>query len=349
MTTPPTTSPSALASSPPVPPQQLPTVDTPGVWLPDLLGPDFEARTLTLADDDEGAVVATLIRHRPEQEEPTRPARAILYLHGWNDYFFQRGLADYWHGQGAAFYALDLRKYGRSLREHQTPNYVDDLATYDEEIDQALDLIHADLGRYARVMIMGHSTGGLVGVLWAQRNPGRAAGLVLNSPWLELTGSSLMRTLSTPLVSQMARYQPKAPLLIMDPGFYPRTILAAHGGEWEYEERWRPTPFFPIRPGWLDAVLTGHAQVARGLDLRIPVLVAVSARSMILPRWREEMREADTVLDVDLLARRAVLLGRTVTVVRIPGGLHDLTLSPAPVRAEFYAAVTRWTTAYGWD
>jgi alpha-beta hydrolase superfamily lysophospholipase len=326
----------------------VPTTDVTTAWGPDVLGVDFEARTLPLADDDEGAVVATLVRHRPPQDEPVRPARAILYLHGWSDYFFQTPLAEYWHRQGAAFYALDLRKYGRSLRAHQTPNYITDLATYDEEIDLAVEAIHEDLGRHARIMVMGHSTGGLIAVLWAQRHPGLAAGLVLNSPWLELTGSSMMRTMSTPLVQRLARHQPKTPMMLVDPGFYTRTILARLGGEWEYDEAWRPTPFFPVRPGWLQAIITGHAHVARGLDLKVPVLMGASARSVILPRWRESMREADTVLDVDLLARRAVLLGSTVTVVRIPGGLHDLTLSPAPVRARFYDELTRWTTAYGW-
>jgi alpha-beta hydrolase superfamily lysophospholipase len=317
-------------------------------WVQDVLGPDYQARTLRLADDDEGEVVATLVRHHPPEPERTRPARAVLYVHGWNDYFFQTELAEYWHGQGAAFYALDLRKYGRSLRPHQTPNYVDDLGAYDEELDAAVAQIQADLGRRSRLMLMGHSTGGLIGVLWAQRRPGVVAGLVLNSPWLELTGSSLMRTLSTPVVQQLARIQPKTPMLNIDPGHYSRTVLTEHGGEWSYDTAWRPTPYFPVRPGWLQAVLTGHATVARGLGLPMPILMAASARSLIVPRWREAMREADTVLDVDLLARRAVLLGPVVTVIRIAGGLHDLVLSPQPVRAHFYTEVTRWTSAYGW-
>ena len=317
-------------------------------WFTDVLGPDFQARTIELEDDDEGEVVATIVRHRPPSPEEVRPARAVLYVHGWNDYFFQQDLARYWHGQGAAFYALDLRKYGRSLREHQTPNYVDDLATYDEELDAAITLIRHDLGRHARVMVMGHSTGGLIAVLWAERRPDEVSALVLNSPWLELTGSSVMRTLSTPVVQRLAAIQPKNPMLTIDPGFYTRTILADEGGEWEYDTRWRPTPYFPIRPGWLQAVLEGHAHVARGMSLPMPILMAASSRSLIAPRWRDGMRAADTVLDVDLLARRAVLLGPVVTVVRIEGGLHDLTLSPMPARAHFYAEVTRWTTAYGW-
>lgn len=317
-------------------------------WRPDILGDGFTQLTLPLADDDEGEVVATLVRYRPDQVD-TRPARAVLYLHGWNDYFFQTELAQFWHGLGAAFYALDLRKYGRSLREHQTPNYVDDLAVYDEDLTAALEQIHAELGEHTRLMVMGHSTGGLVAALWADRNPGRTAGLVLNTPWLELTGSTIMRALSMPVVTGLARTQPKAPLITTDLGFYARTLLTEHGGEWDYDQELRPTPFFPIRPGWIEAVLTGHAAVARGLDIDVPVLVATSTRTVIAPRWREDMRMADTVLDVDLLARRAVLLGPVVTVVRIADGLHDLTLSRRPARARFYAEVTRWSAAYGWD
>lgn len=317
-------------------------------WVTDLLGPDYQARTLELGEDDEGPVVATLVRHRPPSPDAVRPVRAVLYVHGWNDYFFQTGLAEYWHAQGAAFYALDLRKYGRSLRPYQTPNYVDDLATYDDELDVAMSVIRRDLGRAARVMLMAHSTGGLVGVLWAQRHPDQVCGLVLNSPWLELAGASFARALTTPVVAGLARSQPKQPMPNIDQGFYSRTILAAHGGEWTYDEAWRPTPAFPVRPGWLQAVLVGHAQVARGLDLPMPILMTASAKSLILPRWREEMRAVDSVLDVDLLARRAVLLGPVVTVVRVAGGLHDLTLSPQPARDRFYAELTRWTSAYGW-
>jgi alpha-beta hydrolase superfamily lysophospholipase len=316
-------------------------------WQPDILGAGYQALTLDLPDDDEGPVVATLVRYRPDPE--LRPARAILYLHGWNDYFFQTGLAEFWHGLGAAFYALDLRKYGRSLRPHQSPNYVDDLAEYDEDLDAAVAAIREELGEHVKIMLMGHSAGGLVAVLWARRRPQGVAGLVLNTPWLELTGSTILRTLSMPLVHGLARTQPKAPLITTDPGFYARTLLARHGGEWEYDEALRPTPFFPIRPGWILAVLLGHAAVAHGLNLPMPILVAASDRTAIQPRWREEMRTSDTVLDVDLLARRAVLLGSVVTVVRIPDGLHDLTLSVAPARARFYAEVTRWSAAYGWE
>jgi alpha-beta hydrolase superfamily lysophospholipase len=317
-------------------------------WVEDLLGADFQARTLALEPDDEGEVVATLVRHAPPGPPQTDQSRVVLYLHGWNDYFFQTELAEYWHRQQASFYALDLRKYGRSLREHQTPNYITDLKTYDEELGAALDLIRAEHSN-AQLLVMAHSTGGLIAALWAARHPGEITSLVLNSPWLELAGASFARSLMTPWISTLARTQPTATLPNIDPGHYARTILKRHGGHWEYDETWRPSPMFPPRPGWIQAILSGHQQVARGLGLSIPVLAAMSTTSILQPLWRPEMRAADTVLDVTVIARRATQLGRTVTVVRIPEGLHDLTLSDPEPRSLFFAELTRWLGAYGWS
>lgn len=317
-------------------------------WRPDVLGDGFEARTLHLADDDEGPVAATLVRYAPPTPEPQRPARVLLYLHGWSDYFFQTEVARYWHARGAAFYALDLRKHGRSLRPGQTPGYIADLAAYDEDLDAAVAVIRRHHGAASRLMIMGHSTGGLIAALWADRHPGAVDGLVLNSPWLELQGSSVLRHVSAPAIRQLASFQPKAALPNIDPGFSARAVRRADGGEWEYDETWKPSPAFPVRAGWLRAILDGHAAVARGLSVGAPVLVLASTRSLISPRWSEEMRAADVVLEVELIARRAVELGRVVTVVRIEGGLHDLSLSAPPVRARFYDEIDRWLAGYGW-
>lgn len=320
----------------------------PAGWEQDVLGSDYRARTLELTADDEGPVFTTVVRHDPPTDDVLRPVRAILYLHGWSDYFYQKHLAEFWTHQGAAFYAVDLRKYGRSLREHQTPGYVDDLGTYDEEIEAALAIIHAELGSNAVVMLMAHSTGGLTAALWADRFPGRVSGLVLNSPWLELQGSSIARTVSTPAIRQLARFQPLAALPNIDQGFYSRSLIDVSEGELELNRQWRPIPAFPVRAGWLRAVINGHALVARGLNISEPILMMLSSRSAISPRWSDDMLSADSVLDVDAIARRTHHLGNVVTLARIDGGLHDLSMSAAQPRQEFFEQITRWTSAYGW-
>lgn len=328
-------------------------------WQPDVLGEPFDQLTLPLAPDAEGEVVATLVRYAPSpgfadlltDAHVRRPVAAdtdVLYVHGWSDYFFQKELAVFWHDQGARFYALDLRKYGRSLRPGQTPGFVDDLATYDEDLDAALTAIGHAVGQKSkrRLVLMGHSTGGLTLSLWAHRHPSRADALVLNSPWLEFQARSAGRAALAPIIGLQARVDPRAALPNVDLGFYTRSVSATMDGEWDYDLAWRPVRGFPVHPAWLNAVLAGHAQVAGGLTIQAPVLTMVSARSTMLPYWTPDMLSSDIVLVVDDIAQRSIKLAPTVTVARIDGALHDIFLSKAPVREDAYARVTQWLRGY---
>ncbi|PZE62642.1 alpha/beta hydrolase [Curtobacterium sp. MCBD17_021] len=321
-------------------------------WHEDVLGPPYERRELPLGEDAEGPVVATLVRRRHSVADHLRPHPGplrdvdVLYVHGWSDYFFQTELAEQVERLGARFHALDLRKYGRSLRPHQTPGHVADLSTYDEDIVAALDAIRAEHpGRRRRLVPMGHSTGGLTLSLWAARHPELVDGLVLNSPWLEFQADAIGRAVVAPVIKLGAKRNPLAPMPAVDPGFYTRTVSSSAEGSWTYDQRWRPERGFPLHPGWLAAVFAGQERVARGLGLAVPVLVMLSDRSMLQPRWNEGMSRADVALNVDVVARRALSLGDEVTVRRLHGALHDVVLSAEPVRERAYDAIGRWAAA----
>lgn len=332
-------------------------------WIADVLGPGFEQLTLPLAADDEGDVVATLVRYVPPPREPRRERRwrwpweaapapepppaasgaDVLYVHGWSDYFFNPEIARFWADAGARFFALDLRKYGRSLREGQTPAYITDLAAYDADIEAALAAMESG---DRPLILMGHSTGGLILSLWAARNHGRADALVLNSPWLEFQLRGIGRQAISPVIEFGARVNPSRPLPNIDRGFYARSIAREFDGEWEYDHRLRPDRGFPIHPAWLTAILAGHAAIDAGIDVGMPVLTLLSARSTFQPRWDDAMLSTDTVLVVDDIARHAIDLGTEVTVVRIDGALHDVFLSRGPARAAAYSAISRWLRGY---
>ncbi|AUZ34825.1 alpha/beta hydrolase [Arthrobacter sp. PGP41] len=320
-------------------------------WQQDILGADFESHAFRATGPDGVERAATLVRFRPALEKlPPFPGRrrAVLFLHGWSDYFFNADLARFWSTAGYDFYALDMHNHGRSLRPDLPGGYVADLMDYDAEIEAAFQLICQD-GADPLLTLMGHSTGGLVAALWASRHPGRVSRLVLNSPWLEMHGSSLVRRAASRMVAPVARFRPEAVLRLPERGFYWRTISSSAEGEWTLDDRYRPPMAFPVRAGWLNAVLSGHSKVARGLNINVPILVLLSGGSANGLFWSEEMRRTDAVLDVNIIAARALTLGRTVTVERIDGALHDVFLSPAAVRADAYARLARWLRAYGDD
>ncbi|WP_307080918.1 alpha/beta hydrolase [Arthrobacter agilis] len=308
----------------------------------DVLGPGYEVRTLPLRPDDEGEVVATLIR----STVPGGSRRAVLYVHGFVDYFFQTHLADAWHDAGFDFYAVDLRKYGRSLREHQTPNYITSLEDYDEELDEAARIIREDEGHDVLV-VMGHSTGGLATSLWAHRRRGRGIvdALVLNSPWFDLNASLFQRTVGTAAVHRIGTLRPRTVVGRLGTS-YGHYLHRETGGEWDYSLTWKPHGGFPVVAAWLAGVRRGHAELSRGLAIDCPVLVACSDATSNPAKEPARVSSTDVVLDVAHIARRAPGLGRLVTVVRIAGGIHDLTLSPEPARSTFFTELARWQEAY---
>jgi alpha-beta hydrolase superfamily lysophospholipase len=267
---------------------------------------------------------------------------------------FNRELAEYWSNAGARFFALDLRKYGRSIRPGQTPGYITDLADYDADIEAALaamghghESTDATAASARSLILLGHSTGGLTLSLWAARHPGRAAAIVLNSPWLEFQGSRIGREALAPVVRWGARVNPMGPMPNVDLGFYARSVAKEQDGEWEYSHAWRPDRGFEVHPAWLTAILADHATVAAGIDVGAPVLALLSARSTIAPRWDAAMLTTDIVLVVDDIAERVLKLGPEVSVARIDGALHDMFLSREPARDAAYASITRWLRGYG--
>ncbi len=309
----------------------------------DVLGPPYTRETIVLRDDDEGEVVATLVRRA---SDASSARGAVLHVHGFCDYFFQEPQAEFFTALGYDFYALDLRKYGRSLLPHQTPNFCLDLAEYYEELDAARALIKERDGHHT-LIVTGHSTGGLIVSLWAATRLADdgirvAAAFVLNSPWLDLQGPFYIRVAGTEAIHRLGQRRPYAVVPRSVNGVYAETLHRDLRGEWSYDLTWKPRDSFPVRAGWLRAMRIGHRSVHRGIDVGAPVMTLCSSKSLVSQTWTEDAALSDTVLDVRQIAKWSHQLGPDVTVVRVDGAIHDVFCSRKQVRDVAFGHVARW-------
>lgn len=291
-----------------------------GDWAADRLLPGFEAKTLEFPDDYDGRVVATLVR-LPAGDAPRG---AVLYVHGYVDYFFQRHMAERFAAEGYASYAIDLRKHGRSMLAHQHPNFCKDVAEYFADITRAIEEIGGP------VLLAGHSTGGLICALYAGRGERREAVRVLwlNSPFFDWKVTPLKRA----QLGVAALMGQAFPFLSDNKSFSPaygRSIHRDYEGEWDYDLTLKPLYGFPSYFGWAGAILAAQAKVHAGLDIPCPVLTMHSD-------------EADIVLDWRHIAKWGRTLGPRASVLAFPGGLHDLVLSRQEIRDEVFAALFSW-------
>ncbi|MCB6971511.1 MULTISPECIES: alpha/beta hydrolase [Butyricimonas] len=308
----------------------------------DILKDGFEQRSISLRDDYEGKAVSVLVRRLAITDK----GLAVLYIHGFNDYFFQKEMAFRFNERGIHFYALDLRKYGRSWLPRQKFNDIRDLRTYFEEIEEALRIIREEGIR--KTVLMGHSTGGLIITLFAKEkrdNPLFDA-LVLNSPFFEFNQSRVVRKL-LPLVAWVGKYMPEIKVAGGFAEEYGKYLHQVCLGEWDYDLTWKPHVAPRVNLGWVRAIYKAQRELMKPFSVNAPFLILHSEKSVTDIKDKEQIQTRDSILNVEDIKRIARNIRGDVDIVAIPGGLHDLVLSGKEVRENVYREIFRWWEILG--
>ncbi len=310
-------------------------------WVADpLLGKSgYEVETVNQPDDYSGKVVSTVIRRLPEGK---KPRKAVLYVHGYNDYFFQDSMGREFNDSGYGFYAVDLRKYGRSLLPGQHRYEVRDMAEYFADIDSAISRMRRD--SVTDIVLMGHSTGGLITSLYMESAPApEIKTLILNSPFLDWNFTGFMRKAVIPLAAAAGKWLPDVYMSQGDDTAYGESLLKSLHGEWEFDTTLKLIHPAPISLGWVRAIDRGHKQlVENGRAIEVPVYLMRSRRSVYPDGWSLLASSGDAVLNVDSISARGRRMGYNVTEAIVDSGLHDLVLSRPRVRRAVYESMFRW-------
>ena len=307
-------------------------------WTTDsVLGEGFEAHTFAMPDDYSGPVRSTAVRHRSDCAD----SAAVLYIHGYNDYFFQDEEAERIADSCYHFYAVDLRKYGRSLLDGQTPYEVRDIKEYYADIDSALAAMRRDGVR--KVALMGHSTGGLVASSYMSHHPdSMIKALVLNSPFLEWNMNGFMRKVAVPSVGALGKLFPRWKISQgsgMSP--YGESLLSGYHGEWNFNTDWKTLVPRKVEASWLGAITRAQRDVRHG-RISVPVLLMHSDSSAFGDEWTPQFQRADGVLNVEHMDKYGPELGSHVDIRTIPDGMHDLFLSSPAAREAAYDNLFKW-------
>lgn len=304
----------------------------------------FEMRRFDQGTDYSGPVVSTVIRKRVAGGKS--PRGAVLYIHGFNDYFFQGEMADSFIAHGYDFYAVDLRKYGRSLMPGQKLAQTRSLTEYFPDIDSAMTVMESD--DHKRFILAAHSTGGLIACFFMKKMEqkadtaviSRVEAMILNSPFLDWNLRSLECLI--PAVAFSGKLFPNIPVR-QGGAAYSESLLKRCHGEWSYNEEWKRFNSTDVDLGWVRAIERAQRFVRKDrFPINVPILLMHSARSIGGGEWTPGHNCADGVLDVDDIRSYGRRLGPDVTSVSVEGGLHDLVLSSPEVRKEVYKYMFRW-------
>lgn len=304
----------------------------------DILGEDYQQLTLNFADDYDGKVVATLVRKKSAQATK----KAVLYIHGFSDYFFQTEMAEQFNQHGYDFYALDLRKYGRSKLPHQKFYYLLDLREYDAEITKALEIIGQE--NHNQVLLAGHSTGGLITTLYAAHYPDHrlVKALWTNSPFYDFYKSVIEKKVGIPLLSEVGERLPNAKFPSGLNQWYTPSLHKNFYGEWDFNLNWKPKSLPFVHLCFVNAIHKAQKEIHRGISLNIPTLIMHSHQSKYPKKWGVDAQQSDVILDVKDMTDNAKKMKGDVQTLAIKNGLHDLVLSAPPVRKKVYEDLFSW-------
>ena len=276
-----------------------------------------------------------------------KPAHGIiLYVHGYNDYFFQRELAEKADSAGYAFFAIDLHYCGRSLMPGDARGDMRNMREFFAELDYAVELarvITKERADSLPMVLMGHSQGGLLTAFYADQRPEeKFAALVLNSPFFDFNFNWLVRNLAIPVVSEIAILLPDFSIGSSGNPNYAYSLDRKYYGEWLYNTEWksesRPEQFL----GWVRAIHKAQQELHRGFHINSPTLVMHGDCTEKGEEWSENYMHCDGVLDVEHIEKWAPKVGPNVKTETVAGGLHDLFLSRKAVRDEAYAKAFRF-------
>ncbi len=300
---------------------------------------NYEYKSLKLNPDYEGNVKATLI----SSKRNVGNRQAVLYIHGFIDYFFHDHLADEFINREFDFYALELRKYGHSLEEHQHPNYCRSIEEYFEEITIAIDEIYASSSQ--EIILLGHSTGGLISTLYKQKGERRdkISKLILNSPFFEFNSPLLVKKLAPKVARIICNGAPYANVKGVVSEIYPKSLHKEHGGEWDFDTKYKPIEGYPAYLAWINAINRAQQEIIRNC-ITAPVLVMYSASSFIAKEG-DDVSKSDIVLNVSDIKRVGKRVGDSVTLCEIKDAKHDVFLSEKAVREAAFKEMFLWLKA----
>lgn len=306
-------------------------------WIRDtVLGEGFEVHKFDMGEDYSGKVISTVTRHRSHCNDSI----GVLYVHGYNDYFFQKDEADRFADSCYNFYAVDLRKYGRSILPGQTPTQARDMREYFPDIDSALTAMKHD--GIKKVALMGHSTGGLISSYYMGEQPDSIIKcLILNSPFLEWNMNGFMRNVAVPSVGALGKLFPNMKISQGDGGGYAESLLKDYHGEWNFNTDWKTIQPRKVEASWIRAVDKAQSAVRKG-KINHPTLLMHSSQSASGSEWSPDMQHADAVLNVKDMVKYGPKLGSNVTLHEVSGGMHDLFLSSQPARNDAYEAAFKF-------
>ncbi|NQY93554.1 MAG: alpha/beta hydrolase, partial [Campylobacteraceae bacterium] len=270
--------------------------------------------------------------------------KAVLYIHGFNDYFFNKEFAAKFVDEGYSFFAIDLHNHGKNMTKDTKRYYFTDVKEFYPEINLAIDIMKNKY-KIENITLYGISQGGLIAALYENDNQ-RVDQLILDSPFFDFHMAWFIESIAIPIISTVGSFFPELKIQSDEPNLFGQSIHKDFSGEWDIDLELKAiTKNAPVYLGWLNAVNKAQNRLEKGLDIKVPSLVLssdISTSEQANPKYHHS---TDTVLDIEeiqTLAKKLSVDQGLITAIKIPKAMHGVLISPLKVREKGYETIFNW-------
>ncbi len=272
--------------------------------------------------------------------------KAVLYIHGFNDYFFNKEFASRFLEQGYSFFAIDLHNYGKNINAETKRYYFTDVKEFYPEINKVIDIIK-NLHHIENITLYGISQGGLIAALYENDNQ-RVNQLILDSPFFDFNFNWFLETIALPVAAEVGKAFPDFKLASDEVNVFGKTLHKDFDGEWDINMDLKAIKTnAPIYLGWINAVYQAQKRLQNGLDIKVPSLILYSNKSTTEQSDKKYHHNTDIVLDVQDMERYSNMLSKNklnIHKTKINNAMHGILISPKPVRNQGYDKIFQWLT-----
>lgn len=249
--------------------------------------------------------------------------KCIIWVPGRNDYFYHYHFTNLYPDYD--IYALTLRN--NHYRRKDVYNHIDDVKQHKEEIDTVYE--YFKINNYEEVILYGHSTGGLICILYNDLNKkNKISKMILNSPFLKFKRHWIENFFLNWIGWFIFDFVPN--INISFDVFKPNLYSINLSERFKINNNYKTLYNAPVISSWLINIMKHQYKLSLGeIKIKVPTLILYCDKSC-----EKQERYGDSVLNISENVKIVPKLFDNFSLLKInlfKDGIHDVLCSEGDV------------------
>lgn len=264
-------------------------------------------------------------------------SNALIWIHGFNDYYYNLYIGEKFLKEGYDIYAIQLRRYSSSNIENKF--YCDNLNEYIQDINNIFPkILKKD---YKKIILYGHSMGGLISSIYCKKGlyKDKITHLILNSPFFDFKLSLFEKIFINYIVYYLSYIFPK--FLIRSIDINKKNYLTLNiKNRFYVDDKYKLNILPPVHASWIKTIIDYHNIIKyQNLNIKIPILVLFCDKST---KFINSNQTGDDTLDINDIDKYSNNLGKNIKKYQFNNAIHDIFSSSLDVINKAFEITVDW-------